>query len=153
MNKKSNFKLNSVKMMPWARDLFPINRSISGKGIRKTIKYIQKKISKKFKNKKISTNSKVYDWKIPKEWDIKKAYILDHQGQKICDFKENNLHLLGYSKSVNKILNYNSLKKNIYFLKDKPNAIPYRTSYYKKNAAFFELTAHLLKVWRTYLDL
>jgi len=136
VNKKSNFKLNSVKMMPWARDLFPINRSISGKGIRKTIKYIQKKISKKFKNKKISTNSKVYDWKIPKEWDIKKAYILDHQGQKICDFKENNLHLLGYSKSVNKILNYNSLKKNIYFLKDKPNAIPYRTSYYKKKWGF-----------------
>ena len=80
-------KYNSINMMSWAKDLFPINRSITGKGVKQTIRYIQKNINNKFLNKKIKSNTKVYDWKIPKEWSLKNAYILDDKGNKICDFK------------------------------------------------------------------
>ena len=129
-------KYNSINMMSWAKDLFPINRSITGKGVKETIRYIKKNINNKFLNKKIKSNTKVYDWKIPKEWNLKNAYILDEKGNKICDFKQNNLHILGYSKKVNKNINYKSLKKKIFYLKKKPDSIPYLTSYYKKNWGF-----------------
>ena len=123
-------------MMSWAKHLFPINRSITGEGVKETIKFIKQNANKKFQIKKISSDTKVFDWKVPKEWVLKEAYIKDIKGGKICDFKDNNLHILGYSSKINKILNYKSLKKNIYFLKDKPNSVPYRTSYYKKKWGF-----------------
>ena len=125
----------SINMMKWAKVLFPINRSITGKGLRKTIKFI-KKINKNFKKYKIRTNTRVYDWKIPYEWNISEAYIEEVGGEKICDFKENNLHILGYSKKIDKILSYNELKKKIFFIKNRPEAIPYFTSYYKKTWGF-----------------
>ena len=136
MEKKLMKKIFSIKMMDWAIELFPINRSITGDGLRSTIKFIQKKINQNFKKKKIKTNTKVYDWRIPKEWSVKKAVIIDTKGQKICDFKDNNLHLLGYSKKINKVMSFERLKKNIFYLKKQPNSIPHLTSYYKNNWGF-----------------
>lgn len=77
--------------------LFPINRSITGAGIVKTLKII-KKIHPKLKLKFFKTDKKVFDWKIPYEWNISDAYILDFKNKKIVDFKKNNLHIVGYSK-------------------------------------------------------
>ena len=94
-------------MMKWAKDLFPINRSITGDGLRKTIKYIQQNVNKNFKMFGVKSNTKVYDWKIPNEWKVSEGYIKEINGKKICDFKDNNLHLLGYSKKVNKVIRYN----------------------------------------------
>ena len=136
MKKKLIKKISSIKMMDWAIELFPMNRSITGAGLRSTIKFIQKKINHNFKKKKIKTNTKVYDWRIPKEWSAKKAFIIDTKGHKICDFKDNNLHLLGYSKKINKVMSFERLKKNIFYLKNRPNSIPYHNSYYKKNWGF-----------------
>jgi len=136
MEEKLMKKIFSIKMMDWAIELFPINRSITGDGLRSTIKFIQKKINQNFKKKKIKTNTKVYDWRIPKEWSAKKAVIIDTKGQKICDFKDNNLHLLGYSKKINKVMSFERLKKNIFYLKKQPNSIPYLTSYYKNHWGF-----------------
>ena len=85
-----------------ARDLFPINRSITGKGVDQTLGYI-KKILPKLKIKKISSGTKVFDWKVPKEWNVKEAYIKDMKGNDIINFKKNNLHVMGYSVSINKI--------------------------------------------------
>ena len=130
---KKNIK--SIVMMKWANSLFPINRSITGAGLRQTINYI-KKINKNFKKKKIKSNTKVFDWKIPNEWKITSAYIKHIDGEKICDFKDNNLHILGYSTKINKILTFKQLKKNIFYSKKNPKAIPYYTSYYKKNWGF-----------------
>ena len=90
--------IKSLKMMRWAKVLFPINRSITGKGLRQTIKFV-KKINKKFKRYKIKTNTQVFDWKIPYEWNISEAYIEKVGGEKICDFRENNLHILGTQKN------------------------------------------------------
>ena len=103
---------------------------------RETINFIKKKINNNFKIKKISSSTKVFDWTVPNEWELKKAFIKDDKGKKICDFKDNNLHVLGYSSKINKFLKYESLIKNIYFLKKKPNSIPYRTSYYKRKWGF-----------------
>ena len=117
------------------KKLFPLCRSITGKGIIETLKVIRKEFTN-FKIKKIKSGSKVYDWKIPSEWNIKDAYVKDHTGKKIIDFKKNNLHILGYSGPVNKLISKNDLIKKLYYLKKQPDAIPYVTSYYQKRWGF-----------------
>ena len=115
--------------------LFPICRSITGKGTLKTLKLIKKEF-KDLKIKKIKSGEKVFDWAIPPEWNIKEAYILDKNGVKIVDFKNNNLHIIGYSIKVNRIIKKKDLIKNLFYLKEQPDAIPYITSYYKKRWGF-----------------
>ena len=115
--------------------LFPICRSITGSGIRKTLKIIQKEFPK-LKIKNIKSGTKVFDWNVPPEWNVTDAYITDKNGLKIIDFKKNNLHLFGYSTPLKKTLTKKNLFKNLYFLKNQPNAIPYITSYYKKRWGF-----------------
>ena len=122
-------------MLDLAKELFPINRSISGKGVRKTLKILKKKIPN-LKIKSFRSNSKVFDWKVPLEWNIKDAYIVTPENKKICEFKKNNLHIVGYSKSINKYFKLKDLKKKIYSIKNQKNAIPYITSYYKKDWGF-----------------
>ena len=78
----------------------------------------------------------MFDWKIPKEWNVVDAYIKDSKGNKIIDFKNNNLHLVSYSRPVNKIVNFKTLNKHLHSLKSQPNAIPYITSYYNKYWGF-----------------
>ena len=115
--------------------LFPINRSITGKGIVKTLKIIQDNFPM-LNIKKVKSGTKSFDWKIPEEWNIKNAYILDKHNNKIIDFNNNNLHIIGYSIPVNKTLNKDQLLKKIFSLKNQPKAIPYITSYYKKTWGF-----------------
>jgi aminopeptidase-like protein len=115
--------------------LYPLNRSLTGQGTSDTLKIIQKEFPE-LKIKKIKSGTKVFDWSIPPEWNVYSAYIIDKYNNKIIDFKKNNLHLLGYSVPVNKLLLKNELQKKLYFLKKQPNAIPYITSYYKKRWGF-----------------
>jgi aminopeptidase-like protein len=115
--------------------LFPICRSLTGNGVRKTLKIIKKNFPA-LKIKKIKSTTKVFDWHIPYEWNISDAYVTDKNGLKIIDFKKNNLHLVGYSRPINKTFSKNELFKNLYFLKNQPNAIPYVTSYYKETWGF-----------------
>jgi aminopeptidase-like protein len=122
-------------MLDLAKELFPINRSISGKGVRKTLKILKKKIPY-LKIKSFRSNLKVFDWKVPLEWDIKDAYIITPKNKKICEFKKNNLHIVGYSKSINKYFKLKDLKKKIHSIKNQKNAIPYITSYYKNDWGF-----------------
>ena len=117
------------------KHLFNLNRSLTGKGVYETLKIIKKQFPK-FKILSINSGTKVFDWKVPPEWNVKNAYILDKYNNKILDFKKNNLHLMGYSIPVNKKLKKNELKKKIFFLKKLPKAIPYITSYYKKRWGF-----------------
>lgn len=116
--------------------LFPICRSITGPGIKYSLSYFEK-IIPDFKRVKFSSGTKVYDWKIPKEWHIYDSYIQDLQTKKkFAQFKKNNLHVLNFSSPINKIVNKEELFKHIYSLKSQPTAIPYVTSYYKKNWGF-----------------
>ena len=115
--------------------LYPICRSITGNGVRDTLKIIKKEFLK-LKIHSVPSGTKVFDWNIPPEWNIKDAYILDKDNKKIVDFKNNNLHLVGYSIPINKFLSKKDLFNHIHTLPKQPKAIPYITSYYKKYWGF-----------------
>tara|TARA_X000000950_G_scaffold286103_1_gene393983 strand:- start:533 stop:1822 length:1290 start_codon:yes stop_codon:yes gene_type:complete len=115
--------------------LFPITRSLTGEGAKKTLGIIQNEFSK-LKIKGFKSGTKVFDWNIPEEWNVTEAYVIDKYNNKIIDFKKNNLHLVGYSIPINKNITKKELFKNLYYLKNQPNAIPYITSYYKKRWGF-----------------
>lgn len=117
------------------KELFSLNRSITGQGTKKTLDLIKKNFPN-LKIKSFPSGKKVFDWKIPYEWNVKNAYVIDKFKKKIIDFKKNNLHLVGYSIPVKKTLTKNALIKKIHTIKNKPNAIPYITSYYNSNWGF-----------------
>ena len=111
--------------------LFPIYRSITGNGTKKNLKIIQLQFPK-LSIKNIPSGTKVFDWRVPPEWNIYDAYVLDKNNNKIIDFGKNNLHIVGYSSPVNRLVSKKKLLKHIYSLPEQPKAIPYITSYYKK---------------------
>ena len=114
--------------------LFPINRSITGKGVRKTLKIIKDQIP--ITIHEVPSGTKVFDWIVPKEWNIKDAYIENEKGDKIVNFKENNLHIVGYSTPVDQKMNLTDLQKHLFSLENQPEVIPYITSYYKERWGF-----------------
>ncbi|HLD17196.1 MAG TPA: DUF4910 domain-containing protein [Coxiellaceae bacterium] len=116
----------------FVKELYPICRSLTGEGVRETLKRIQHHIPT-LKIHNIPSGTRVFDWTVPDEWNIKEAYILDKaSGEKIVDFKENNLHIVSYSIPIEQEMTFEELDAHLYSLPDKPNAIPYITSYYKK---------------------
>ena len=119
----------------FAKELWPINRSITGEGVRTTLDQIKKHLPD-LEIKSVSSGTNVFDWVVPKEWLVKEAYIVSPNGEKICDFKVNNLHLLGYSTSFEGNVNLEELKEHLYTLPEQPEAIPYITSYYKERWGF-----------------
>jgi aminopeptidase-like protein len=122
-------------MIKWAKNLFPINRSLTGEGNRKTINFF-KNLNPEFKSIKFKSGKKVFDWNIPNEWNVKDAFIEHESGKRFAEFKKNTLHLVGYSIPINKIFNRKEIFKKIFTQKDQPSAIPYVTSYYNKNWGF-----------------
>ncbi len=131
--------------------LFKICRSITGNGITLSLKIIKKKLPG-LKIKKIKCGTKVFDWKIPPEWNVYDAYVLDHKQEKIIDFKKNNLHLVNFSTPVKMRVKKKELLKKIFTLKKQPKAIPYVTSYYKKNWGFCVSENYKKKVLDKYGD-
>lgn len=122
------------QMHELATRLFPINRSITGDGVRQTLRIMQEMIP--LEVHEIPSGTPVFDWTIPREWNISEAYIIDPNGNKIADFSECNLHILNYSVPFQGRMDLAELKKHIYTLPDKPDWIPYRTSYYQENWGF-----------------
>ena len=118
-----------------AQELWPINRSITGDGVRETLKIISNHLPQ-LKIKSIASGTQVFDWTVPKEWSVKEAYIITPAGEKICDFSENNLHIVGYSVPFEGEMSLDELKKHLYTLPAQPDAIPYVTSYYKERWGF-----------------
>ncbi len=114
--------------------LFPICRSITGDGVRETLSILKEHINLEIKE--VASGTSVFDWVVPKEWNIRDAWIKDEQGNKIVDFKNNNLHILNFSSPVHGKIDLATLKDHLYTLPDQPALIPYRTSYYKKNWGF-----------------
>lgn len=121
-------------MMALIQELFPLCRSITGSGLRETLKIINAKIPLQYFE--VPTGLEVLDWVVPKEWNIQSAYIADLSGKKIIDFKNNNLHVVNYSAPIRARMSFSDLKNNLYTLPNQPDLIPYRTSYYKESWGF-----------------
>ena len=112
-------------------ELFPICRSITGNGLRQTLDSIKRRIPLEIHE--VPTGSKVFDWTVPKEWNIRDAYLKNCRGEKIIDFRKCNLHVLNYSVPIRRTVLLDELKQHLFTLPDHPDWIPYRTSYYKEN--------------------
>ncbi len=124
-----------IDLLKFCKDIFKFPRSISGQGVRDTLKYIRDYIP--IEIKEIDSGEKVFDWEIPPEWNIKSAYVHDINNDiKVIDFKDNTLHVLGYSIPVSKEMGFEELKNHLYYLKGLPEAIPYKTSYYEERWGF-----------------
>lgn len=124
-----------VKIHDLAKRLWPINRSITGEGVRQTLKIIKEELPE-LNIVEVPSGTQVFDWVVPKEWQINDAYIITPSGNKICDFKKNNLHLVGYSIPIRTRLSLSELQSYLHSLPEQPNAIPYITSYYKERWGF-----------------
>ena len=114
--------------------LYPICRSISGEGYQESLDIISEIIP--LEKIDFPSGTQCYDWTIPDEWNIRDAYITGPDGKRFARFKDNNLHLVGYSIPIDKTMKLDQLKKHLHTLKELPEAIPYVTSYYKKNWGF-----------------
>jgi aminopeptidase-like protein len=115
-------------------DLYPICRSITGEGVRETLRLIQKRIP--LDMHEVPSGTKVFDWTVPLEWNVTDAYIANEAGARVIDFKANNLHLMSYSTPLNKKMRLGDLRSHLFSLPDHPDWIPYRTSYYQENWGF-----------------
>lgn len=115
-------------------ELFPICRSITGNGVRRTLERLREIIP--LVVHEIPSGTQVFDWTVPDEWNVNDAYVMDEQGQRIIDFRQNNLHLLGYSIPFEGEMDLEDLKPHLYSRPDLPHAIPYLTSYYERRWGF-----------------
>ena len=127
--------MNGQGMYSLMKELFPICRSITGPGTRDTLNVLQRELPLMTIHN-VPSGTQVFDWTVPKEWVIRDAYIETLSGVRIIDFKKSNLHVLGYSAPIDKVLSKEELLKMVYTLPDQPDLIPYVTSYYKERTGF-----------------
>jgi aminopeptidase-like protein len=127
-------KASGSSMLRLITDLYPICRSITGNGYRQTMQRIKEIIPLTIHE--VPSGTEVFDWVVPKEWNIREAYVKGPDGKKIIDFRQHNLHILQYSRPVCQKITLSELKTHLYSLPEHPDWIPYRTSYYKENWGF-----------------
>jgi aminopeptidase-like protein len=114
--------------------LYPICRSITGDGVRKSLRLLQRYLPLEIHE--VATGTPVFDWIVPKEWNIRDAYVANSNGERIIDFQRSNLHILNYSIPIHRRMPLSELKEHLFSIPDHPDWIPYRTSYYKENWGF-----------------
>lgn len=119
----------------FASRLWPINRSVTGEGVRQTLELIGQQLPE-LTIHEVASGTEVFDWLVPKEWRIREAWIKTPEGKIICDFKKNNLHLVSYSTPIHTKMSLKELDAHFYSLADQPNAVPYVTSYYSERWGF-----------------
>ncbi len=118
----------------FASELFPVCRSITGEGIRGTLAKIAERIPLEISH--IPSGTRVFDWTVPKEWNIRDAYVKAPDGRKVIDFAQSNLHVLNYSVPVWRMMPLSELRPHLFTLPDRPDWVPYRTSYYEEKWGF-----------------
>jgi aminopeptidase-like protein len=122
------------ELQAFAAQLYPICRSITGNGIRQTLDLIGARIPLRKFN--VPTGTRVFDWTVPKEWNIRDAYIKDSEGRRVVDFQKSNLHVLNYSSPIRAKMTLNDLKPHLFTIPEQPDWVPYRTTYYKEDWGF-----------------
>ena len=118
----------------FATQLYPICRSITGDGVRRTLRMISERIPLQISE--VPSGTEVFDWTVPKEWNVRDAYIKNADGKRVVDFQQNSLHLLNYSQPIRATLPLSQLKEHLFTLPERPDWIPYRTSYYEPKWGF-----------------
>ena len=121
-------------MRDFIAELYPICRSITGEGVRETLRMIKKRIP--LEMHEVPSGTKVFDWTVPLEWNLSDAYIKNEAGVRVVDFNANNLHVMSYSSPLKKRMTLEELKPHLFSLPDHSEWIPYRTSYYQENWGF-----------------
>ena len=126
---------NGKTMYALADRMFPICRSITGNGFRESLEMLREVVPE-IKVYEVPTGTKAFDWTVPKEWNISGGGIYRLNGDKVIDFKDSNLHIVGYSLPIDKVVSREELMEHIYTMPDQPDWIPYVTSYYKERWGF-----------------
>ncbi|GAA3662894.1 DUF4910 domain-containing protein [Nonomuraea antimicrobica] len=126
--------MTGPEMHDLVRRLYPLCRSITGPGLRRTLEIIGESIPLEITE--VPTGTKVLDWTIPREWTIRDAYIKDATGAKVVDFQDSNLHVVGYSAPVEATMSLGELRGHLHTLPGQPDLVPYRTSYYAETWGF-----------------
>jgi len=121
-------------MMPLMERLFPICRSITGEGVRQTLDVIGRMVP--LERTQVPTGTQCFDWEVPREWNIRDAFVKNSKGERVIDFKAHNLHVVNYSAPVDTKLTLDELQGHLHSLPDQPTAIPYRASYYNEGWGF-----------------
>jgi aminopeptidase-like protein len=121
-------------MLRLITELYPICRSITGEGLRETLRLLQRQIPLELRE--VPTGTQVFDWTVPKEWNIRDAYVKNVKGDRVIDFQKSNLHVVNYSVPVRRRMALAELKEHLFTLPKHPEWIPYRTSYYKESWGF-----------------
>jgi aminopeptidase-like protein len=116
------------------RRLFPICRSLTGDGVRETLRHLQSVAA--FDMAEIPSGTRCYDWQVPDEWNIRDAYVATPAGDRLIDFRRSNLHVVGYSEPIDAEMPFEELDPHLHTLPAMPKAIPYRTSYYRRDWGF-----------------
>jgi aminopeptidase-like protein len=122
------------EMLGVIAELYPICRSITGNGIRETLRRLQQLVPLTLFE--VPTGTQVFDWTVPAEWNIRDAFVKNSRGERIIDFQKSNLHVVNYSEPVHAKMSLAALKPHLFSLPDRPDWIPYRTSYYKRSWGF-----------------
>lgn len=130
MNEKSAGK----EMYRLIEELYPICRSITGNGVRQTLDRIGRIVPLEIHE--VPTGTEVFDWTVPREWNIEAAFIEDRHGNRLVDFRDHSLHVVSYSVPVDRVCEWDELEQHLHTLPEHPDWIPYRTSYYKENWGF-----------------
>jgi len=115
-------------------EMYPICRSITGEGLRETLRIIGNIVPLELYE--VPTGTPVFDWHIPKEWNVLDAWVKNSRGEKVIDFRRSNLHLVNYSLPVREKVPLEELKKHLFSIPEYPRWVPYRTSYYKETWGF-----------------
>jgi aminopeptidase-like protein len=118
----------------FAARLYPICRSITGDGVRETLRLIRARIPLIIRE--VPTGTRLFDWEVPEEWNVEDAFVADSHGQRLIDFRQHNLHLVSYSEPVRTTLARDELLRRVHVLSERPDWIPYRTSYYQRSWGF-----------------
>jgi aminopeptidase-like protein len=124
-----------VEMYRWTEELFPICRSLTGEGVRLTLAHLRKTLPE-MEVHEVPTGTRCFDWEVPNEWNIQEAFLIGPDGKKVLDFRDNNLHVVGYSIAVDQVLTLEELSPHLHSTEDQPDAIPYVTSYYSRRWGF-----------------
>src|SRR5262247_2151874 len=115
-------------------DLYPLCRSLSGEGLRETLRRLQRLVPLTLHE--VPSGTAVFDWTVPKEWNIRDAWVKNARGERVIDFRRSNLHVLQYSVPVHRRVGLDELKAHLYSLPEHPRWIPYRSSYYEERWGF-----------------